>query len=109
LLYFIISHFKFYLINPAKKYEIRTHSIGVIVHNFIILETFVFLIVLENPELAQEKPIIPDVIISANEIGIPNIDAMQRKTPEVNWTEIAHSKHISVIPLATVSIIFRQT
>ena len=105
LLYFIFSHFKFYLINPAKKYEIRTHRIGVIVHNFIILETFVFLIVLENPELAQEKPIIPDVIISANEIGIPNIDAMQRKTPEVNWTEIALIKHISVIPLATVSII----
>tara|TARA_B100000900_G_scaffold8687_1_gene7144 strand:+ start:2001 stop:2516 length:516 start_codon:yes stop_codon:yes gene_type:complete len=105
LIYFIVFHFKFHLISPAKKYEISTHRIGVIVQSFIIFETFVFLIVLENPELAQEKPIIPEVIISANDIGTPNIEAIQRKIPEVDWTEIALIKHISVIPLATVSII----
>ena len=44
---------------------------GTKIQNFNIFDTLLFLIVLENPLLAHEKPIIPEVTISASEIGIP--------------------------------------
>lgn len=55
--------------------------------------------------MEHEKPIIPDVIISAIDIGIPYKDATARNVPPVKFTEIALIIESEVILVAMFSII----
>ena len=67
--------------------------------------TFLFKGFSLKPEFEQEKPIIPEVIISAIDI-VSRRDAIARKAPPVKFTDIALITESDVILVAIFSIIF---
>ena len=74
------------------------------IQNIKIFNTFLFLNVFLKPDVEHEKPIIPEVIISAIDIGIPYSDAIAKKVPPVKFTDTALIKESDVILVAIFSI-----
>ena len=56
---------------------------GPATQNFRIFTIFEFAKVFFHPKLEQENPIMPEVIISANDIGIPATEAITNNIPPV--------------------------